>query len=149
MSKNNNKKIPKYSLNPDPTKDAKHIKNPSGYQSQYIAWHLQCMDRTGDWACTLKTINTIENRLHEYEKLRWFEILQPKSNHPMPIKNITQKAQNRLIELGYGDTAKLFQIQIKNGGGKQRLWGLRKENIFQFLWWDPKHEVYPVGKRNT
>ena len=137
-------KNPKSIHLPTPTKNAKHVKNPEGYQSQFIAWHFQCMDNAGRWPCDTNTIQKIRNRLHEYEKRRWFEILEQKSNHPMPIDRIIAKAQRRLAELGYDDAPNLYQLEIKNGGGKQRLWGLRVENIFQILWWDPKHEIYAI-----
>lgn len=148
-NKRNKKKPPKNVDFPIPTKEAKYVKNPIGYQSQYIAWHFQCMDIDGDWPCTMDIISQIKNKLHEYERLRWSEVLKPINNHPMPINKIINKAQRRLLDLGYGDTAKLYQLQIKNGGSMQRLWGLRQENIFQILWWDPNHEIYPVEKRNT
>lgn len=128
---------------PEPAKEAKHLKNPKGYQRMFIAWHFQCMDGGGKWPCNIELIQKIENRLHEYENLRWNEVLKPKHNHPMPITKIIKKAQNRLSDLGYDDAPKLYQLQIKNGGDTQRLWGMRKENIFQILWWDPLHEVYP------
>lgn len=82
--------------------------------------------------------------LCEYERLKWSEALDDRSNHPMPIANIDKAAQKRLSVLGYGDGENLYQLKIRGGGGKQRLWGFRIENIFQILWWDPRHTVYPM-----
>lgn len=147
MGKKGNRK-PHINFQPKEVKEPAHTRNPEGYQNQFIAWHFECMDSTGDWPCNINTLQNIRDRLHEYEKLKWFEVTKG-SSHPLPVFKIIQKAQNRLTKLGYGDFETLYQLEIKNGSGKQRLWGLRIENIFKILWWDPKHEIYPVQKRNT
>lgn len=92
-------------------------------------------------------IDKISPRLHEYERKKWFEALESKHNHPIPPEKISPKAQERLSELGYDDAPNLYQLEIKNGKGLQRLWGLKMHNIFQILWWDPNHEVCPSRKR--
>jgi hypothetical protein len=28
--------------------------------------------------------------------------------------------------------------------GERRLWGLRRQDTFYAIWWDPKHQVYPT-----
>jgi hypothetical protein len=140
-------KRPKTTFQPKITKEAVHTRNPEGYQNQYIAWHFECMDTSGSWSCNMSTLHSIKDRLHEYEKTRWSEL--GASNHPLPVNKIISEAQRRLSELGYTDYENLYQFDIKNGNGKQRLWGLRIENIFKILWWDPDHEVYPVRKRHT
>ncbi len=145
MGKHN--KTPKTNFQPVTTKEAIHTKNPDGYQNQFISWHFECMDTSGSWPCHLSTLQDIKNRLHEYENVKWRELSG--SSHPLPINKIIPKAQRRLTELGYMDYETLYQLDIKNGSGKQRLWGLRIENIFKILWWDPKHEVYPVEKKHT
>jgi hypothetical protein len=146
-NKGKNSKTPKTSFDPKQTKKAIHTKNPEGYQNQFIAWHFECMDDSGSWPCSISVLHEIKNRLHEYEKLKWFDLRG--SSHPLPVNKIIPKAQRRLIDLGLNDYETLYQLEIKNGHGRQRLWGLRVENIFKILWWDPEHEVYPVEKRNT
>jgi hypothetical protein len=29
-------------------------------------------------------------------------------------------------------------------GNKRRLWGFRRVNLFEILWYDPDHNVYPT-----
>ena len=140
------KHIPKHIQSPTTTKRANHTKNPEGYQHQLIAWHFRIMDDSGKWSCDLETVRKILPRLHEYETKRWFEVVKHKRNHPMPVENIEPAAQRRLSKLGFGDTGTLYQLQIAGGGGKQRLWGLRQENVFQIIWWDPNHTIY-IPKR--
>jgi len=64
----------------------------------------------------------------------------------MPTDKIEPPAQRRLDDLGIDDTGTLYQLKIPGGQGKQRLWGIRQENVFQILWWDPNHTVYPLNK---
>ena len=148
MAKKGSKKA-KHDKTPQDSKTAKHEKQPEGYQGMLIAWHLQHMDKGGAWSCTINDLETIKKRLHEFEKMKWREALQPLSNHPIPINKICEAARRRLSELNYGDTHLLYQLEIKGSRGKQRLWGIRRENVFQILWWDPQHTVYPVYKKNT
>jgi hypothetical protein len=100
------------------------------------------MEDGGTWQCTLETLKPILSRLEEYELKSWNEIKGEPRNHPMPTYKIEPKAQARLTKIKYGDTGELNQLDIKNGKQKQRLWGIRRENIFQILWWDPDHTVY-------
>lgn len=146
MMGNSNKKLPKTSLLPKTIKEAVHTKNPEGYQDQLLAWHFECMDHSGKWPCTYPTLESIKDRLHEYEKRKWSE-LRGESSHPLPVEKIIRRAQERLDQLGHRDYAHLYQLDIRGPGQKQRLWGLREENIFNILWWDPNHEIYPVEKR--
>ncbi len=136
------KKLPKQDKTPTVSKQAKRTQNPEGYEHQLIAWHFRCMDAGGTWPCTVETIQSILPRLKEYEQKSWSEIKREARNHPMPTHKIEPKAQARLTTIGYGDTGELNQLDIKGGQKKQRLWGIRQENIFQILWWDPNHTVY-------
>lgn len=140
-----NKRTPKYHQAPQPQKIAKHQKDPEGYQNQHVAWHFQCMDNGGNWPCGDDTIMGLKSFLLEYEKMIWSEALKSKSNHPMPLPKICRKAQKRLSELEYTNAGNLYQLKIRGGKGRQRLWGIRIENIFQILWWDPNHTVYPLN----
>ncbi len=147
MGNKHNKKVPKTGPLPKTAKEAIHTKNPEGYQNQLIAWHFECMDEGGSWPCTHSILESIKDRLHEYEKRKWSELTG--SSHPFPIEKIIQRAQERLVQLGHEDYVHLYELDIRRPGQKVRLWGLRKENIFKILWWDPNHEVYPTEKRGT
>lgn len=142
MAKN---KKPKNKQVPAPQKKAKHLKDPQGYQHQFIAWHFQCMDDGGDWPCTCQTVNELMTLLCDYENMTWNEATQRRHTHPMPISNICNKAQSRLEKIGHEDAATLYQFEIV-GGQKRRLWGFRQQNILQILWWDPDHTVYPMNR---
>lgn len=146
MGKKGQHKKAKHTKHPSTEKKASHTKEPEGFQHQLIAWHFHVMDSDGDWPCDIETITEISCRLHEYETKRWFEVEKIKNNHPMSTRSIEPKAQRRLVKLGLDDTGTLYQLYIAGKGKKRRLWGLRQENIFQILWWDPDHTVYIPNK---
>ncbi len=104
------------------------------------------MDTGGEWACTLSNVAQLMPRLREYERLRWWEVLSMPHNHPMPLDRIAPAAHKRLEKMSLADHPQLYQLKISNGGGKQRLWGIRRENVFQILWWDPNHTVFPMDR---
>jgi hypothetical protein len=147
MGRNNKKNGPKRSKTPTTKKQATRTENPEGFQRQLIAWHFRIMDNGGNWPCNMETITTISNRLHEYEVQKWHEVVKQRSNHPMPVSKIEIPAQSRLSKLGLDDAETLYQLKIPGNSNMQRLWGLRQENVFQILWWDPNHTVYITKRR--
>ena len=90
----------------------------------------------------------IHPRLKEFEQKTWGTILKKegKRNHEIEISKVCRQAQNRLSTLKHTDIEKLVSLRITK---KQRLWGIRNGRIFQVLWWDPEHTVYPVDRTNN
>lgn len=40
------------------------------------------------------------------------------------------------------DTEEVYRFRL---GNKKRLFALRQGSVFALLWWDPKHEIYPIS----
>jgi hypothetical protein len=55
-------------------------------------------------------------------------------------------ARKRLEQLRLDDTDELFSLRLN---GQERLWGIRSNDIFSLLWWDPKHEICPAPLKYT
>ncbi|MEU3287833.1 hypothetical protein [Streptomyces longwoodensis] len=55
-------------------------------------------------------------------------------------------ATRRLTELGYDAIDGLSRLSL---GGKPRLYGIRNQNEFSILWWDPEHQIWPAPKKHT
>jgi hypothetical protein len=60
--------------------------------------------------------------------------------------SIIAEAADRLAELNLDDLTQIHRIRFT---GKQRLYGLLRENIFYVIWWDPLHEICPSKLKNT
>ena len=85
------------------------------------------------------------------EKLKHFEnstwpTLERGGSHFIPVDEVIKQAQERLQLLKLDDTDELFSLRL---GGLERLWGLRSNDVFSLLWWDPHHEICPASKKHT
>ncbi len=99
----------------------------------------------------ISIFETILEKLKQYEEMTWSEIekkkgYRGKQNHLMPVKEICKKARERLKSLRLDDIDCLYSLRFS---GKERLWGIRKNEVLYILWWDPNHGVCPVTRRNT
>jgi hypothetical protein len=94
------------------------------------------------------TLKYIHGKLAQFETMTWAEINHPNTGcHPIKIKDLCSEAQKRLTELKViRFEEELFSLRLS---GKERLWGIRERHFFKILWWDPRHEVYPVSKKHT
>jgi len=76
--------------------------------------------------------------------MTWKEIIS-NQNHPIDVAKLCKGAQKRL-EARQIDASILVSLRCT---AKERIWGIRVENVLSLLWWDPNHAVYPVAKQNT
>ena len=106
-----------------------------------MSWQLGHGDFDGPFS--LKEIRDEDLKL-VWAKLQLLEgmsldTLIAKGNHPTDIEKITEKAQNRLVELKLDDV-ELWSFPITQ---RKRLWCIKSGDVFELLWFDPKHEVFP------
>ena len=116
-----------------------------------LSWRLAKMDVEGDWSCHSIGATALRDagaKLAELEKLTWAEATARASARMtrIPTPKLPPKARRRLEQLKLDDFGELYEIRV---AGKPRIWGVREEPVFYFLWWDPNHEVYPARLRNT
>ncbi|MFP3543339.1 hypothetical protein SB748_07640 [Rhizobium sp. SIMBA_035] len=91
---------------------------------------------------------TIRATMIEMSGLLWREILarttggyeRHKKHHSHSFDSICPEAQSRWIEIGREED-ELFRFRT---GGKQRIWGFRTGHVFNVVWWDAEHQIYPV-----
>jgi hypothetical protein len=90
-------------------------------------------------------VRRVDDR-REFEKLYWREIEKfnagngHQMHHSMPIDAICTEACKRLEFLEMVE-ADIYRFRL---GNKRRLWGFRRVNLFEILWYDPDHNVYPT-----
>lgn len=109
------------------------------------------MDHDGPWhwsAISDSKWREIIQKLAVWEKKTWVQVLSedPSTQHPVAIAKLIKPARTRLQELKLDDLDELFRFRLT---GRERLWGVRLDNVFYSLWWDPKHEICPSNKRHT
>lgn len=142
---------PKRGGTPQKTKKAKFSNSPSITDLQ-LNWKVSDIDDGGPWGWDQITcpefLRKIWEKMRNFEKQNWGEILgtDNRRNHPISVNRIIKEARQRLRDLGHDDVEELISFRITK---RQRIWAIRRQNQAFLLWWDPKHEVYPVDKRNT
>lgn len=143
------KKKVKKGLIPSPYKKPRidlTIRNP---MDQNPVWHIGTLDVDGPWGWTeidkRLFIDDILSRIRNYESMFWKDILG-KNSHEVPVSQISSIAQKRLAQINLDDIETIVSLRLAS---KQRIWGIRVENILKILWWDPNHQVYPSKVKHT
>ena len=111
-------------------------------------WKIGQIDFDGPWCpkrMQKEILLRIINRLKDCERSTWLEI-ERGGSHPIPVNRIIRDAQRRLQVLKLDDTSDLFSLRLNN---LERLWGLRSNDVFSVLWWDPDHQICPSLKKHT
>jgi hypothetical protein len=90
-------------------------------------------------------LHQILDKLKSIENSTWPDI-ERGGSHFIPVSNVIKDAQARLRHLKLDDIDQLFSLRLT---GAERLWGLRTNDVFSLLWWDPNHEICPSELRHT
>lgn len=82
-------------------------------------------------------------KMKNFESMKWTEILG-RNSHAVRVADISKEAYRLLQEMKMEDTEELVSLRLE---GRERVWGIRDDRVFQILWWDPQHLVYPCKDR--
>jgi len=115
----------------------------SSFKPGHVIWSFSDFDPAANWG-TVNTRNLpflyIADKLKSYQRLGWDGIQRDISkHHPVEISNLVKKAQDRIRVLKIVADS-LFAFRFSS---TQRLWGVRYQDVYSVLWWDPDHEVCP------
>jgi len=140
-------KNPKFSGESPLTSKQPRFESTTGKTGRPV-WKIGQADFGGPW-CPAKMqkdiLLEIIRRLKDFERATWLDI-ERGGSHPIPVNRIIGDAQRRLQALKLDDTNDLFSLRL---GGNERLWGLRSNDVFSVLWWDPDHKICPAPKKHT
>lgn len=115
------------------------------WRAQYARWE-------GPWAWELASprdiLADVVRVLHEYEMGSWSDLVNgSRHNHYITVESIVHEAQQDLEKHWPEDLPdRLWSLHIH---GKVRIWGIRQGDVFQLVWYDPEHTVFPVAKPRT
>lgn len=108
------------------------------------------MDTGGKWGWHNSNILTLDmkeflEKIFEHQKLSW-QALRNNGSHDVELDQIIPEARKRLEEIEQDEIAQLYSLRLS---GKKRMWGIKDNNVFWILWWDPNHEICPSLKKHT
>ena len=145
------KKVPEF-LSETRAKRAPDINwHESDFNDRQLVWRFSEVDV--QWEHLTNTLDnrailTIIGKLRSFESMRLGELFQPGSDHAKKyeVANIPPHALRRLQEISRDDEDELVRLRLSNKG---RLYGIMRGHVFNVLWWDPHHKVWPSTKKNT
>ena len=85
----------------------------------------------------------LKKALQKYEDMSWEDVLRRRSCHPLPVHEATRTARERFRAI-CPDVDTLHQVDFSELG---RVWGVKKGQYFQLVWYDPYHTVCPTRRR--
>jgi hypothetical protein len=115
----------------------------------HLAWRFSKADTNGPYSCgtfSHADFKMLWDKLRSFEQMNIAQLRAAKSYHPLAVVNASKSAKERLQHLQLDDVETLYSFHISN---TCRLWCMRFINILSILWWDKKHDVYPVDKKGT
>jgi hypothetical protein len=83
-------------------------------------------------------------KLKSFEQTQWKHLAaNQQNNHSVPFYKLVDEAQKVAQDMGIDDYGEIWSLRLT---GKQRIWGVRDENFFITIWWDPHHQICPSLK---
>ena len=129
---------------------------PESYNQKSPVWQFSLIDKDGPFGWQGLAGNRwwekILPSLQSREQMTWQQILSESggksngngtNNHPITIENLSPGARKRLKDLGIKDVYELFSLRVT---GKERIFGIRQDNVLKVLWYDDDHKVCPLNK---
>ena len=111
-------------------------------------WRLSRIDFGGPWcpkAMSQDVLVEITRKLGQFESQTWPEI-ERHGSHFVAISKLVAPARARLKEIKLDDLDALYSLRFS---GKERLWGIRVNDVFSAVWWDPEHRICPAPLKHT
>lgn len=127
---------------------------------ELFCWSARKMDHeyrgSWDWYLLPSEIYGFLCFIEDMSKLKWIEILgqgtggkqRHKKNHSYKIDVLPKEAKDRLDTIfanrdGAEYPEDIFRFRCS---GRLRIWGFRVGSLFEILWYDRNHQVYPTAK---
>lgn len=118
------------------------------------AWMFDMIDRDGKFAFDITRtdfdLKFILDKILSYSTMTWAEINSQKhdqgksKNHYLDYERLSSEAKERIKKRRLEEENDIiYSFALTN---VIRLIGIKKDEKFHVLWYDPKHEVYPSTK---
>jgi len=151
---------PRIQIEPNEGKAPRTVEDPRSIMQMQMEFRIhEHADRKGSWSwgearnwCDPQygpeNSCVVRATMIEMSGLYWHEIMshttgnkdRHKKHHAQPLDSLCEEAQLRWIEIEREED-ELFRFRT---GGKQRIWGFRTGHVFNVVWWDSEHKIYPV-----
>ena len=136
--------------------EKKIIRDKHSTDNEKIVWMFDMIDRNGKFAFDVCRDDfnhqCVLSKLIDYGNMSWSEIKKQthdkdnkSKHHFLDIEKLSDEAGKRISALKYDDkTDAIFSLAFTN---TLRIIGIREEEKFHIVWYDPFHEFCPSHKR--
>lgn len=119
-------------------------------EEQKPSWRFGTMDMDGPfgWNSLIKGMAPllyVLPTLKDFETMTWQELTRG-GHHSIAKEQLSLDAKKRLSHLKLDDIDEVFSLRLT---AIQRVVGIRDQNVFRVLWWDPEHQVCESHKKHT
>jgi len=124
------------------------ISHGPDFNEQRPRWSFAYIDIPGHFGWGHLTAEAAENLvqcLAKWETMTWGEIIG-RGSHFIDKPRCSKEARDRLKHLQLDDVDKLLSLRVNS---RSRVFGIVRDGVFHFLWWDPDHLVCPSNLKGT
>jgi hypothetical protein len=121
------------------------------YLDHPIVWKISSVDseHPKPWLSIEgpETLAELIDQLRHLERFTWRTVMHA-SEHNHEWEDTSRweaNSRERARTLTLDDQSSWFQLEL---GRRGRLFGFRNTYVFNIVWWDRDHEVYPTARRN-
>ncbi len=134
---------------------------PAAAEDAALSWRFSTLDRAypqeGGWAAVDEAdLRRIVDRIAALDDRPPMEVVAGPATSQRHFtvydqstidRGFTADAKRQLARRERDDATEIARIRI---GSAKRLYAVRtRRGVFEMLWWDPNHEIYPTEPRNT
>ena len=133
----------------------KTVRVSDSSECEKVVWVFDMVDKAGQFAFDTNRKDfdhkNFIDKLLAYSRMTWGEVRRQthdggKSKHHYltEVGRLSKAAQERIKELELeADTDRIYSFSL---GNILRIIGLRDREKFHVLWYDARHEVYPISR---
>ena len=132
------------------------IKRPIASNNEKIIWTFEDVDKDGKFAFNVNREDfnhkEIVDKLLSFSTMTWDEVIKAthdkagkSKHHYIDVEKFSKEARERFhFKCKEEDSEAVFSFALQN---KLRVIGVRQNEFFRVLWYDPNHEFYPTSKK--
>jgi hypothetical protein len=115
------------------------------------SWRISILEMAGPYgwhACDLGKLQEIREKLRDFEKSTWGELIMRSNgrHHFIERHKLNGGARARLEAMGQEDIDAVFSLRLT---GTERVFGIMEAGVLKVLWWDSDHQVCPARLQHT
>lgn len=121
----------------------KPVASPDSVSGKHLRFRFHLVDVGSEWCLSKITPEAHQELLTKLGQFESMTVGAVFSGSPgKDYDYVTNKDANAALKAKFGST----EVSRLRLSGKARLYGIRQNEFFSILWWDPEHAIWPTEK---